>query len=85
MQPNGRGPSDPEDGCADTTYPIETVWESQSEMGVTGAGRLKERRHLEQGCLGRHPAPARPTSEAGIDAKQQGGRLEGWGPQLKEG
>ena len=56
-----------------TTDPIETVWESQSEMGVTGAGRLKERRPPEQGCLGRHPAPARPTSEAGTDAKQQGG------------
>lgn len=49
------------------------MWESQSEMGVTGAGRLEERRPLEQGCLGRRPAPARPTSEAGTDAKQQGG------------
>ena len=49
------------------------MWESQSEMGVTGAGRLEERRPPGQGCLGRHPVPARPTSEAGTDAKQQGG------------
>ena len=69
--------------------PTETVWESQSEIGVAGARRLEERRPTGQGSWeGIQPQPdlcPRLGQMPGNGAGFLGRVTEGQGPQLEGG